>query len=35
LEKYGFAWQGKLYEHQYKDGKYWDSVLHAIFRKGA
>ena len=34
LEKYGFAWQGKLYEHQYKDGKYWDSHLHAIFRKG-
>ena len=34
LEKYGFERQGVLKDHIYKDGKYWDSHLHAIFRKG-
>jgi RimJ/RimL family protein N-acetyltransferase len=34
LEKYGFERQGVLKDHIYKDGKYWDSILHAIFRKG-
>jgi RimJ/RimL family protein N-acetyltransferase len=34
LDKYKFEREGLLTEHIYKDGKYWDSVLHAIFRKG-
>ena len=35
LDKYRFEREGLLTEHIYKDGKYWDSILHAIFRKGA
>jgi RimJ/RimL family protein N-acetyltransferase len=32
LEKFGFEKEGILLDHIYKDGKYWDSHLHAIFR---
>jgi RimJ/RimL family protein N-acetyltransferase len=35
LEKFGFKCEGVLKDHVYKNGKYYDSFLHAIFREGA
>jgi len=34
LEKFGFRRQGVLEKHVIKDGVYYDSILHAIFREG-
>ena len=34
FDKFGFEREGLLTDHAYKEGKYYDSILHAIFRKG-
>jgi len=32
LEKFGFRKDGILREHQYVNGKYWDSIIHSMLR---
>lgn len=32
LEKFGFKRDGVLREHQYVNGKYWDSIIHSILK---